>query len=142
MLQWQGFAECARLLRLLLLQQVPLPEALRLTADGVRNVNVAHTTRKLADQVEQGQSLAAGMQADHQIPALMVPLVQTGEESGELPSALSMIYELLEGHIQLRSRLLMVVLPPLVFLFIAIVVIALLAGLLFPMVSLITNLSQ
>jgi type II secretory pathway component PulF len=107
----------------------------------VQNANVAHVTRKLADQVESGKSLAASMQADHQVPAMLIPLVRTGEENGELPAALTLIHELLEGQIQLRSRLLMVVLPPLVFLLIAIVVIAILVGLLFPLVSLITNLS-
>ncbi len=142
LVQWQSYAEFARLLRLLLVQKVPLPEALQLTADGVRNASVAHTARGLAQKVEHGHSLANSMQATSQVPPSVIPLLRAGEQTGDLPASLTVVYELLEGRVLLRSRLLMIVLPPVLFLVVAVVAIALVFGLLAPMVSLITNLSS
>ena len=141
LVQWQGYAEFARLLRLLLLQAVPLPEALQLTSRGVRNASVAQTARELGEKVAQGQTLAASMQSTSQVPPSVIPMVRAGEQTGDLPASLTVVYELLEGRVLLRSRLLMIVLPPVVFLVVAVVAIALVFGLLGPMVSLVTNLS-
>ena len=141
LIHWQGFAEFARLLQLMLGQDLPLPQALRLTADGVRNAHVAYGTRQLAQLTEQGQSLATSMQAVTQVPGPVIPLVRGGEEQGELAAALAVVCELLEGRILLRSRLLMVVLPPIAFLVVAVVACALVFSLLFPLVVLIKNLS-
>lgn len=141
LIQWQGFAEFARLLQLLLRQDTPLPQALRLTADGVRNASVAHAARQLATLTEQGQSLSTGMQTLPEVPGPVIPLVRSGEQQGELPAALAVVCELLEGQIVLRSRLLMVVLPPIAFLIVAAVACALVISLLSPLVGGIANLT-
>ena len=140
MIHWEGFEQFARLLRLLLLQDVPLPEALRLTADGVSNANVAHISRILADMTEQGQTLSTSMQAITQVPGQIIPLVRMGEQNGDLPAAMMVIHELLEGQIMLRSRLLRLILPPLVFLIVAVVACTLVISLLWPLMSLTTSL--
>ncbi len=141
LIHWQGFAEFARLLHLLLRQDVPLPQALRLTADGVRNPHVAHMAQQLAHLTEQGQSLSISMQAVAQVPGPVIPLVRSGEEQGELPAALAVVGELLEGRILLRSRLLMVVLPPIAFLVVAVVACALVFSLLVPLLGLFKSFS-
>lgn len=141
LIHWQGFAEFARLLQLMLRQDIPLPQALRLTADGVSNASVAHAARQMAAWTEQGQSLSNSMQALPEVPGPVIPLVRSGEQQGELPAALAVVYELLEGQIVLRSRLLMVVLPPIAFVVVAAVACALVVSLLSPLVIGIRSLS-
>ena len=136
-MQWQGFAEFSELLRLLLMQEVPLGESLRLTAIAVRNANVTAVTHELATQVENGRSLADAMVSSDQVPPHMIPVIRMGEQNDRLPDSLRIVYELFEEQIDLRSRLLMSIFPPLMFLLIAGFVVALLLGLFTPLVSLI-----
>ena len=140
-MHWQGFAEFSELLRLLLLQEVPLGESLRLTAIAVRNANVAAVTHELATQVESGRSLADAMVSCDQVPPHMIPVIRMGEQNDRLPDSLRVVYELFEGQIDLRSRLLMSILPPIMFLLIAGFVVALLLGVFTPLVSLIQYLT-
>jgi type II secretory pathway component PulF len=139
--QWSGLAEFAQLLRLLVGQGMPLPESLRLTADAVRNANVADSSQRLADRVQRGQRLADGMAQDPQIPGQLVSIVRVGEENGDLPTALQAGAELLEGHIQLRSQLLTLLLPPILFIIIAGCCLVLMVCLFLPVFSLIQSLA-
>ena len=141
LLHWHGFMEFAHLLRLLLLQEVPLPEALRLTSGAIRNANVAQNTLQLGMQVESGIPLADAMLQNDQVPGHLIPLIRLGEQHGELPESLRVISELLSGQIRLRSQLLVSVLPPIIFLFVAGFAVALLMGLFLPLINLISNLA-
>ena len=140
-MHWQGFAEFSELLRLLLMQEVPLGESLRLTAIAVRNANVAAVTHELATQVENGQSLADAMVSCNQVPPHMIPVIRMGEQNDRLPDSLRVAYELFEGQIDLRARLLMSIFPPIMFVLIAGFVVALLLGLFTPLAILIQSLA-
>lgn len=140
--QWSGLAEFAQLLRMLVAQGMPLPESLRLTAGAVRNANVAHSTGRLADRVQRGQRLADSMVLDPQIPGQLVSIVRVGEQNGDLPTALKAGAELLEGRIQLRSQLLVLVLPPIFFVVIAGGCLLLIVSLFLPLLSFIRMLTS
>jgi len=71
----------------------------------------------------------------------MIPVIRMGEQNDRLPDSLRVVYELFEGQIDLRSRLLMSILPPIMFLLIAGFVVALLLGVFTPLVSLIQYLT-
>ncbi len=139
--QWAGLAEFAQLLRMLVGQGMPLPESLHLTADALRNANVAHSTKQFADRVQQGQQLADGMAIDPQIPQQLVSIIRIGEQNGDLPTALRAGAELLEGRIQLRSQLLILVLPPIVFINVAGCCMLLIMSLFLPLFSVIQSLT-
>ncbi len=57
---WSGVAELSRVLAVLTEQDIPLPEALRLAADGVHDANMSEVSRDLAAGVEQGSALSEG----------------------------------------------------------------------------------
>ena len=52
-LRWGHLAQFGRLMGLLLGQQVPLPDALQLTSEGLRDGNLASACRRVADEVGQ-----------------------------------------------------------------------------------------
>ena len=56
LLRWSHLAQFARLMGLLMEQQVPLPDALRLTAAGLRDANLARGCCRAADDTENGPS--------------------------------------------------------------------------------------
>lgn len=133
---WSGVAQWTRLLGLLVQYRVPLPEALRLAADGSRDANVAQVSRRLADGAEQGRQLSEMLAGTYRLPASLVPLLRWGEQSSALDEALRSSSEMLEGRVLLRANLLRVILPPLALLLIAVAVGLLVAALLLPMVQL------
>jgi type II secretory pathway component PulF len=137
---WQGFAEFARLLKILISQNVPLPEALALTAVGLRNSNVAAIANSLSIRTDQGQSLAEAMESNRHIPGIVVSMIHWGEQSADLVGALQTVHETLEGAIRLRAELLARVLPPLVFILIGSGLLAVLAGIFLPLANAANNL--
>jgi general secretion pathway protein F len=140
LLQWSAVAEFTKLLRIMLEQRIALPDALRLTADGVRDANVAAVAQFAACEAEAGKTLTAVLIQTARLPATLIPVVRWGEQTGQLPAALGAAAEMFEGRIQLRSSWLTSVLPPITFVFIAALAIGVIVGLCTPLVSLIYNL--
>jgi general secretion pathway protein F len=137
---WTGAAEMLRSLSLMIDYQVKLPEALRLTAGGISDGYVADQCRGLAQRVEQGSPLWAALVELRTLPLSIVPLVHWGEEQNALAEALHTAAEMLEGRLRLRSGLLVVILPPAVFVLVGAVAASMLA-LFLPMIALIQGLS-
>ena len=73
--RWAGLFNFSRLMALLLGQQVPLPSALRLTAAGLRESDLAAACREAAEEVEAGRSLSECLAEFWQFPPSLRPLV-------------------------------------------------------------------
>jgi type II secretory pathway component PulF len=138
---WSGVAELTRLWAILLEQQVPLPETLRLAAEGASDPALREVSRELARGVEGGRSLGELLSARQVLPDSLEPILGWGERTGRLAEACRLASEMFEGRVQLRSELLRSVLPPLLFVFVGILLVVVVVGLYLPMVSLISGLS-
>jgi general secretion pathway protein F len=138
---WMGVAEMLRGLSLLVREHVPLPEALRLTADGISDSFVATQCKKLADRVEGGSSLTMSLVRLRTLPLSIVPLVRWGEQHNALHEALESAAEMIESRLRVRTTLLAQVVPPLVFVLVAISVASTFVSLFLPLISLIQGLS-
>ena len=64
------------MMRLFVENQVPLPEALRLTAGSLRNADLAATCRAVAAEVEGGRVLSESLAGRSQFPARLTPLIE------------------------------------------------------------------
>lgn len=140
MWHWSGVSELARLLAVLIEQNVPLPEALRLAADGVHDTNVGEVSRAFADGVENGQPLAELLESTYRLPATLAPIVRWGERTGELAQAFRLASEMYEGRVRLRCELVKSIVPPLVFVFVATLTCVFLVGLYLPLINMIQGL--
>lgn len=136
---WTGVSELTRLLAALVGQRVPLPEALRLAADGVHDANVGQVSRMLADGVEQGQPLSELLDSTYRLPATLVPIVRWGEQSGELSEAFRLAGEMFEGRVRMRSELVISVVPPIIFVTIAMLAMVIIVGLYAPMYTMLDS---
>ena len=122
LLRWSHLAQFSRLMGLLLEQEVSLPDALRVTAAGLRNANLARGCRRVADDVEKGRPLDEGLAARRQFPASLIPMIQWGQRAPALPDAFRAAAEMFEGRVRSHGTLLETMLLPIMFLAILIFV--------------------
>ncbi len=138
---WSGVAELSRVLAVLMDQGIPLPEALRLAADGTRDADMSQLSRQLAGDVEQGRMLSELIASSSRLPPTLVPIVEWGEQSGELAEAFRRAGEMFEGRVAMRAELVQSIGPPLLFIFVAAVALTAIFGLYMPLIGMIQGLS-
>ncbi len=141
LLRWSHLAQFARLMGLLLEQDVSLPDALRVTAAGLRNANLARGCCRVADDVEQGRPLDESLAARRQFPASLIPMIQWGQQAPALADAFRAAAEMFEGRVRSQGTLLETMLLPIMFLAIVIFVGFFVIAMFLPLISLITRLS-
>jgi len=138
---WTGVAEMLRCLSLLVGYRVPLPEALRLTANGVTDAYVGEQCRALATRVEQGRSLTMSLVNLRTLPLSIVPLVRWGEQHDQLDSSLRSAAEMIENRLKVRTHVLAQIIPPLLFVLVGVSLASAIISLFLPLISLIQGLS-
>jgi type II secretory pathway component PulF len=139
--RWSHLAEFGRLTGLLLDQQVPLPDALRLASEGLRDGNLASACRGVADEVGNGRVLFESMADRWQFPVSMIPVIEWGQRAPALPDAFRAVAEMFEGRVRSQSSLLKALMLPVMFLTITVFVGVFVLAMMLPMISLIQKLS-
>ena len=137
----RAVAEWASLMKVLVKNHVPLPDALRWSADGLSNAWVAHNSRAFANEVARGHRVSDMLEQSYGFTNSLGPLIRWGETNGALADAFAASHEILQRRVQVRAEMLRTVLPPLLFVGIAYCVIVLLVALFMPLVQLIGSLS-
>lgn len=138
---WSGTSELARLLKILLRQNIPLPDALRLSSEGVHDAHVSVAAEALAGEVASGRTLHDALIGTARLPESMIPVVRWGEKSNNLPDALQATSEMFEGRIRQRTLWLTSVLPPLTFILVGVLILIVVGCLFLPLLSLISALT-
>jgi type II secretory pathway component PulF len=139
--QWSASAEFAQLLAVLLEAGVPLPEALRLTGDGVRDASFREVCGQMSARSEQAQSLSSLLITARGVPASLLPFVRWGEKSGNLVDALRNAAAMFLERIRLRAVFLCSISPPLVFIVVLLMISFGVVSLFLPLISMIQGLS-
>jgi type II secretory pathway component PulF len=139
--RWAGLCNLSRLMALLLSQQIPLPEALRLTAAGLREPDLSEACRESAARVERGGSLSECVRDFWQFPPSLGPLVEWSERTSDPAAAFRAGAEMFETRTGISITLLQTILPPVAFLLILALVFFAVWGILGPLISLIQNLT-
>jgi len=137
----RGLAEFSRLMCLLLELKVPLPQALRAAAAGVREGDLRAAARALAEVVESGVPLSEALKRFREFPATFKPLVQWGEQSVALADAFRGTAEMCQGRLRFHSLFADAVLLPIMLLVVVFFVGCFMLAFMLPMVSLIQHLS-
>jgi len=133
-------AEFTHLLSILLEHGMPLPEALRLTASGMQNANLAEASAAFAVSTQKGATLSQLLRSSQRAPASLTPLVAWGERAGDLPGALETACQMFKQRVKLRAALLRSILPPAMFLMVGALLMVLAVSLAAPAIHLITAL--
>ena len=136
------FGQFARVLATLLKNGVPVLSALKITEQVLSNRIVKEAIADARDAVTDGKSLAQPLAKSKIFPQLMVDLVKIGEETGDVPGALSNLADTYEGELQIALRVMMNLIEPVLIIVMAIGVGALLLSILLPMFNLISSISN
>jgi type II secretory pathway component PulF len=139
--RWTSLAEFCHLLSLLLESGLPLPEALRLTGEGVEDASVDLACRRMAESVESGRSLALAMGERRLFPAGLPRLVYWGTRQGSLPEVLDMAAAMFESRASAQAVLAGTVLSILSVFLVLWGLLTVILGLMLPLVTLISRLS-
>jgi type IV pilus assembly protein PilC len=93
-------ARFARTLETLLQAGVPILTALQRSSQVLTSQPYQTAVAHLRIRVEQGQSLAVGLQQNALFPSLVVQFVKTGEESGQLTTLLARLADTYEADLR------------------------------------------
>ncbi|MFQ3610793.1 MAG: type II secretion system F family protein [Fimbriimonadales bacterium] len=126
---WVGFtyrqlalARFARALSTLYEAGLPLSQAIRYAADACGNDYLTQRLKPTADYLEAGQGIAQSLARAQVLPAMVLDMVATGENTGAIGQMMDKVSEYYEEEGKLRSHQAGYVLGVLVFLGVAIYV--------------------
>jgi general secretion pathway protein F len=135
-----SLAEFCHLLALLLESHLPLPEALRLTGEGVQDADIDDACRAMAHQVESGASLTQAMSDERLFPPGLPSLLRWAETDKSLPEVLHMAGAMFEARARSQSTFTGTAVSVLCVLLVLGIVMVI-PGLFLPLITLISRLS-
>jgi general secretion pathway protein F len=125
-------ARIARTLGALLRGGVGILAALRITGATVRNRAVGGTFASILERVAGGTTMGAAMEESRLYPPLMVNLVRTGEETGQLPEMLEELSGIYEDEAQRAVSGAVKLLEPMLIVSMGIVIASIIAAVMLP----------
>jgi type IV pilus assembly protein PilC len=125
------FGQFARTLSTLLINGVPVLNALKITEDIIPNRVVREAIAQTRDAVTDGKTIAQPLARSKLFPQLMIDLLTIGEETGDVPGALQNIAETYENEMGMQLRVLTNLIEPAMIIVMAVGV----GGLLFSILS-------
>lgn len=115
-------ARFARTLAFTLSAAIPLSEALILTSQLFSHRSFAKQLLILHREVQTGKRFYACLALDSSFPPLLIQMVKTGEESGNLENMLDHFAKLLEEQVQRTTQRFNQLLPPLIILILGVLI--------------------
>jgi type II secretory pathway component PulF len=141
MWKWQSLVDFSRLMHLLLDRQVPMSEALRLTADGLRWSDLAEVSRACARDVDKGMGLVESMARYPEFPASMQPVISSGVQAERPAEAFAAAADMYRSRAGVDVGLWEAILPPVIIVFVAVGVGFLVLAMFLPLIKLISELT-
>jgi type IV pilus assembly protein PilC len=136
-----ALARFARTLGTLMDSGVPILQALTIVKDTMNNEIVSNAVQEIHDNIKEGESMSAPVEANRIFPPIFGGMVEVGEETGELPAMLLKTADMYEDEVDNVVAGLSSIIEPLLIVILAIVVGTIVIAMFLPMVSIIGNLS-
>lgn len=127
----------ARTLGTLVTSGVPILQALTITRDTAGNVVVANAIDSVHEAVKEGESIVAPLQASKIFPAMVISMVDVGEETGQLPEMLLKVADVYDDEVDNAVTAFTSVLEPIMIVFLALVVGTIVFALFLPLIKMI-----
>jgi type IV pilus assembly protein PilC len=132
----------ARTLGTLVTSGVPILQALNITRETAGNSAIARAIARVHDSVKEGESIVQPLEASKAFPAMVVSMIDVGEETGKLPEMLLKIAEVYDDEVDNAVAALTSMLEPIMIVFLAVIVGTIVLALFTPLISIITGLQQ
>jgi type II secretory pathway component PulF len=122
----------ARFLGVLVHADVPVVESLNVVRQATGNAVIAEAVGQMAQQVQEGSSLAALMKSAGVFPPLPIQMVAVGEETGRLDQMLMRVAEAHDREATTLTKVMTSMLAPALILFVAAIVAFIIVALVLP----------
>jgi type IV pilus assembly protein PilC len=132
-----AIARFARTLGTLVTSGVPILQALNITKETSGNLIVSNAIAKVYDSVKEGESIVSPMQGSTIFPAMVISMVDVGEETGQLPEMLLKVADVYDDEVDNAVTALTSILEPIMIVFLAIVVGGIVFALFLPLIKVI-----
>ena len=127
----------SRTLGTLVTSGVPILQALNITRDTAGNVVISQAVQNVHDAVKEGESIVNPLEASKVFPAMVISMVDVGEETGQLPEMLLKVADVYDDEVDNAVAALTSMLEPLMIVMLAVVVGVIVMALFLPMVEII-----
>jgi type IV pilus assembly protein PilC len=114
---------------------VPILQALTITRDTAGNVVIAKAIEIVHDGVKEGEPIVAPMKACGLFPAMVISMVDVGEETGQLPEMLLKVANVYDDEVDTAVTALTAVIEPIMIVFLAAIVGAIVMAIFLPLIK-------
>ncbi len=114
---------------------ITLPNAMAITARGIKNVVIQRTLYDAKSEIERGIPMSVPLQKSGVFPPLLYNMTEIGEETGNLESMLVKAAEYYEEEVETATASLVAVMEPLLIIILALIVSVILGAIFQPMMS-------
>ena len=132
----------SRTLGTLVTSGVPILQALNITKETAGNVVISEAISKVHESVKEGESIVQPLRASKVFPSMVISMVDVGEETGQLPEMLLKIADVYDDEVDNAVTALTSVLEPIMIVFLALVVGAIVFALFLPLIKIIQQMQQ
>ena len=125
----------SRTLGTLVTSGVPILQALTITRETAGNSVIARAISQVHDSVKEGESIVLPLETSGAFPPMVISMIDVGEETGQLPEMLLKIAEVYDDEVDNSVAALTSLLEPIMIVFLAIVVGAIVIAMFLPLVG-------
>ncbi len=140
-LQKSAVSRFTRTLGTLIAAGVPILEAINITKDTSGNEVYVRALQRVHDSIREGESFAGPLKATKVCDALVVNMIDVGEETGDLDKMLTKIADNYDDEIETLVAGLVAMLEPVMVIVLGMIVGFIVVALFLPMVSLVNSLT-
>lgn len=105
-------ARFARTLGTLITSGVPILQALRITKDTIGNEVIQNAVQKVHDSIKEGDTIAAPLDEAKVFPAMVVNMIDVGEETGSLDAMLIKVADIYDEEVKAAVEALLSMMEP------------------------------
>ncbi len=137
-----SIARSTRTLGTLMASGVPVLQALNIVRDTAGNAVIAKAYQDIHENVKEGESMTAPMEASGVFPGMVVSMVDVGEETGALPDMLTRVAVTYDDEVDTAVDAMTSIIEPILIIFLAVIVGTIVIAMFQPLTAIISNLSQ
>jgi type IV pilus assembly protein PilC len=105
-------ARFARTLGTLITSGVPILQSLRITKEIIGNEVIENAVEKVHDSIKEGDTIAAPLDEAKVFPAMVVNMIDVGEETGSLDSMLMKVADIYDSEVEVAVEAMLRLMEP------------------------------
>jgi type IV pilus assembly protein PilC len=131
-----AIARFTRTLGTLVTSGVPVLQALTIVKEAAGNVIVGRIAERVRENVEQGESITGPLRSSNIFPAMVVGMIEVGEQTGALPEMLNRIADNYDEEVDNAVESMTSLLEPIMIVFLGLMVGCIVVAMFLPIINL------